>query len=224
MSQARIHVSTRKGLFTFERGASGWSIARVSFLGDNCTLTMHDPRSGHLLTALNHGHFGVKLHRSTDGAASWQEVATPTYPEKPADYVPKLPAEGRPVDWALKLIWALAPGGLDEPGRVWCRTLPGGLFRSDDDGDSWELNRPLWDDLRREEWFGGGADQPGIHSVCVDPRDSRHVAIGVSCGGVWRTRDGGRTWQHAGRVYAARAPVRSQRAGSAHARAVLRHA
>jgi hypothetical protein len=194
----RCHVATRKGLFTLERGPSGWSIARVSFLGDNCTISMHDPRTGHLYAALNHGHFGIKLHRSTDGGATWKEAATPAYPEKPADYVPRAPAEGTPADWALKLIWSLTPGGRDEPGVIWCGTLPGGLFRSADAGDSWELNRTLWDDPKREEWFGGGADHPGIHSVLVDPRDSRHVTIGVSCGGVWQTRDSGRSWQMGG--------------------------
>ena len=190
----RCHVATRKGLFSLERGSAGWSVARVSFLGDNCTLVMHDPRSGDLLAALDHGHFGVKMHRSRNGGATWDEIAAPQYPEKPADYKPKTPAEGRPVDWSLKLVWALSPGGADEPGVIWCGTLPGGLFRSEDGGDSWELNRPLWDDPRREEWFGGGADQPGIHSVCVDPRDSSHVLLGVSCGGVWRTCDAGKTW------------------------------
>jgi hypothetical protein len=102
------------------------------------------------------------------------------------------------ADWSLKLVWALAPGGADEPGVLWCGTLPGGLFRSEDGGDSWSLNRALWDDPRREEWFGGGADHPGIHSVCVDPRDSRHVIVGVSCGGVWSTRDCGHSWQLGG--------------------------
>jgi photosystem II stability/assembly factor-like uncharacterized protein len=195
----RCHVATRKGLFTLDRGASGWSISRTNFLGDNCTLVMHDPRSGDLLAALDHGHFGVKMHRSRDAAATWQEIAAPKYPEKPADYVPKTPpAEGKSPDWALKLVWALAPGGPGETGVIWCGTLPGGLFRSEDGGDSWELNRPLWDDPRCEEWFGGGAEQPGIHSICVNPRDSEHVTIAISCGGVWRTRDGGRTWQIGG--------------------------
>jgi photosystem II stability/assembly factor-like uncharacterized protein len=186
-------------LFTLERGAAGWAISRASFLGDNCTLVMHDPRSGELLAALDHGHFGVKMHRSRDAGAAWQEIPAPKYPEKPADYVPKTPAEGRPVDWSLKLVWALEPGGPKEPGVIWCGTLPGGLFRSEDGGGCWELNRPLWDDPRREEWFGGGADQPGIHSICVDPRDASHVTIGVSCGGVWSTRDSGRTWQLGGK-------------------------
>jgi photosystem II stability/assembly factor-like uncharacterized protein len=195
----RCHVATRKGLFTVERKAAGWTISHVSFLGDNCTLAMHDPRTGHLFAALNHGHFGVKLHRSTDGGRTWSEIATPKYPEKPADYVPKsTPLEGQAADWSLKLIWALAPGGADQEGVIWCGTLPGGLFKSEDNGDTWELNRPLWDDPLREEWFGGGADYPGIHSICIDPRDSQHVLVGVSCGGVWRTRDGGKTWGLAG--------------------------
>ena len=195
----RCHVATRKGLFTVDRGSSKWSIARASFLGDNCTTVMHDPRNGELMATLNHGHFGIKMHRSSDGGESWKEIATPTYPEKPADYVPKVdPTMGKPPDWSLKLVWSLAPGGADEPGVVWCGTLPGGLFRSENRGDSWELNRPLWDDPLREQWFGGGADHPGIHSICVDPRDARSVAIGISCAGVWRTKDGGRTWQSPG--------------------------
>ena len=190
----RFHVATRKGLFTVERGGSRWSITRSNFLGDNCTLLLHDGRDGSLLAALDHGHFGVKMHRSTDGGQAWTEVAAPKYPEKPAGYTPKAPAEGRPVEWTLKLVWALAAGGAGERGRIWCGTLPGGLFSSDDGGASWTLNRPLWDDPRREEWFGGGADQPGIHSICVDPRDPTHVTIAISCGGVWTTRDSGASW------------------------------
>src|SRR5262245_24795851 len=197
---AKCHVATRKGLFTFERGRSGWTVARASFLGDNCTLTMQDARSGYVYAALNHGHFGVKMHRSKDDGATWHEVAAPKYPEKPKDYVPKkAPAEGVAADWVLKLVWAIAAGGPDESGVLWCGTLPGGLFRSADGGDSWELNRPLWDDPRREEWFGGGADQPGIHSICVDPRDPRHVTLAISCAGVWSTRDGGQSWALGGR-------------------------
>lgn len=190
----RCYVSTRKGLFTLERGARGWAVAAAAFVGDNVTLAMPDPRDGSLLAALNHGHFGNKLHRSTDRGVTWSEVGTPKYPEKPEGYQPATPVEGTPAEWSLKLIWALEPGGADEPGVIWCGTLPGGLFKSDDSGQTWALNRPLWDDPRREQWFGGGAEQPGIHSICVDPRDPRHVKVGVSCGGVWTTRDGGQTW------------------------------
>ena len=43
------HVATRKGLFTLERGRAGWKVARTSFLGDNCTLAMHDPKARTLI-------------------------------------------------------------------------------------------------------------------------------------------------------------------------------
>jgi photosystem II stability/assembly factor-like uncharacterized protein len=87
-------------------------------------------------------------------------------------------------------VWALERAG----DRLWCGTLPGGLFTSDDEGETWQLVRSLWDREERTKWFGGGADVPGIHSVCVDPRDPRTVRIAVSCGGVWETTDDGETW------------------------------
>ena len=196
----RFYVATRKGLFTVDRRVSKWSISRGTFVGDNITLVMHDRRNGNLFAAFNHGHFGIKLHRSSDHGETWAEIAAPQYPPMPEGYVPKpIPFFGKTLDWALKLIWGLAPGGADEPGVIWCGTMPGGLFKSENNGDSWELNRPRWDHPKREEWGPNGAEYPGIHSICVDPRDSRHVSIGVSTGGVWITRDGGKSWDMTGR-------------------------
>ncbi|UXI67748.1 WD40/YVTN/BNR-like repeat-containing protein [Tahibacter amnicola] len=188
----RLLVSTRKGLFALAREPAGWVIERVSFLGDNVTLAMADPRDGSWYAALNLGHFGVKLHRSVDGGREWQEIAVPAYAEgdeaRTGDGKPPRPA-------TLSLLWSLAAGGADQPGRLWAGTIPGGLFRSDDHGATWELVRPLWDKPERAGWFGGGYDDPGIHSVCVDPRDARTVRIAISCGGVWQTADDGVTWK-----------------------------
>ena len=75
-----LHVSTRKGLFRLRRGASGWAIEHVSFLGDPVTAVLEDPRDGTLYAALNLGHFGVKLRRSEDGGQRWTEVAAPAFP------------------------------------------------------------------------------------------------------------------------------------------------
>ncbi len=187
----RMLISTRKGLFTALRGTTGWAVSNVDFLGDNVTLALHDPRSGYSYAALDHGHFGVKLHRNKgDG---WQEIAAPAYPEKPADVI-STDGWGKDLPWATVLIWALETGGPDEPGVIWCGTLPGGLFKSEDHGETWQLNRPLWDEPKRKRWMGGGRELPGIHSICVDPRSSRTVRVGVSCGGVWQTDDGGETW------------------------------
>jgi len=191
-----LHVATRKGLFGLMRKNKTWRITQRSFLGDNCTLTMRDPRDGAMYAALNHGHFGIKLHRSDDDGQTWDEITVPRYPDMPADYQPTdQPEEGEPAPWTLKLIWALEPGGANEPGVLWCGTLPGGLFKSSDHGESWQLNESLWFNPAREKWFGGGADYPGIHSMCFHPDDPRRIALGVSCGGVWHTSDGGQTWR-----------------------------
>jgi hypothetical protein len=184
-------VSTRKGLFRVARRSGGWAVESVDFLGDNVTLTLADPRDGRCYAALDHGHFGVKVHRST--ASGWEEVATPAYPPKP-EGLEENDMWGRPVPWSTARIWALQPGGANQPGVLWCGTLPGGLFRSADHGESWEIVRSLWDHPGRKRWMGGGADLPGIHSVVVDPRDADHVWIAVSTGGIWFTEDGGASW------------------------------
>ena len=188
----QLVVSTRKGLFTAKKKSSGWAVAGSEFLGDNVTLALHDGRDGATYAALNLGHFGVKLHRK-DKDGEWREIAAPKYPPKP-EGLNDLDGWGKPVNWATHMIWALEAGGADEPGTLWAGTMPGGLFRSRDRGETWELIGSLWEHPSRNKWLGGGADLPGIHSICVDPRSSNTVRIAVSCGGVWVTQDGGESW------------------------------
>ena len=191
----RILVGTRKGLFTIRRTSSGWGVAADHFLGDPVNLVCGDPRDGTVYAALDTGHFGTKLHRSSDGGETFEEVAVPVYPEKPADEEDVKALQRDPLEWKLKAAWSLVPGGKDEEGLLWCGTTPGGLFVSADRGSSWEMVQSLWDHPLRKEWFGGGTDVPALHSICVHPEDPAHVTIGVSCGGVWRTRDHGETWE-----------------------------
>ena len=52
----------------------------------------------------------------------------------------------------------------------------------------------MWELPERAEWMGGGYDHPGIHTLLVDPRNSKRLTLGVSTGGVWRSDDGAQTW------------------------------
>lgn len=187
-------VSTRKGLFVYDLSGSTPRVSGRHFLGDNVALALVDPRTSSWYAAMDLGHFGAKLHRSTDRGQTWKEIGVPVYPKRPEGAGDEIGADGRPLPWDLKRIWSLAAGGADQPGRLWCGTIPGGLFVSDDHGDSWRLVESLWQHPSRLKWFGGGADYPGIHSICVDPRDARVVRIAISCGGAWTTRDDGATW------------------------------
>ena len=179
----RLHVSTRKGLFTLEcpsKRGTEWTIRDVAFLGVPVTMSLADPREGSWYAALDHGHFGVHLHCSRDRGKHWEEIAVPCYP--PDACVPQrmpteaAPGEGPPTKPAiLSEIWALETGGDDQPGVLWCGTIPGGLFRSQDAGSSWDLCESLWNRPERQQWFGGGKDDPGLHSTSLrtlHPRSS----------------------------------------------------
>lgn len=185
----RLYVASRKGLFRFERQGGGWAAGPPAFAGEPVSAVLADPRDGLLYAALKLGHFGVKLHRSEDGGGRWTELPTPAFPaEEPAG------EKGA----SLEMIWTLAAGGAREPGVLWAGLMPAALARSDSRGESWSFLESLWRVPERKEWFGGGYDQAGIHSVHVDPRDSRRLTVAISCGGVWRSADGGAGWRVAG--------------------------
>ena len=179
----RAWVATRKGLFELRHQGSGWQIVNTSFLAEPVTMVLPPDDKGHMLAALNLGHFGVKVHASQDFGMTWSEVATPAYPPQPEG------AEG--PAWKLVQIWSLER---DASGAIWAGTNPGGLFKSMDGGASWQLNESLWNRKERLGWFGGGYDTPGIHSICPHPSVPGEMLLGISCGGAWRTLDGGADW------------------------------
>jgi hypothetical protein len=179
----KLYVGTRKGLFVF----AGATLGKPHFLGDPVSMVLPE-RDGTLYAALNLGHFGVKLRRSDDGGKSWHEVAAPEYPPQPEGSTDKTP-------WKLVQLWSLESDGR----RLWAGTIPGGLFTSEDRGASWQLVASLWNLPERKEWSGGGYDHPGIHSIAIDPRDEKRITVAISTGGVWQTRDGGRSWVIAAR-------------------------
>ncbi|HUF96581.1 MAG TPA: hypothetical protein VMM60_00530 [Ilumatobacter sp.] len=187
-------VGTRKGLFNVSVSDGAAKLTEPAFAGTPVTNAMCDRRDGTWYASLDHGHFGVHLHRSDDAGATWVEIAAPEYPPKPDDVSHLNPFTQQEVVWATQLGWVIEPGHADEPGVLWCGTIPGGLFKSADRGDSWQLVESLWNHPARAKWAGGGFDDAGIHSISVDPRGPGRVLVGVSCGGAWRTDDGGDSW------------------------------
>ncbi len=196
-----LFIATRKGLLECQRGADGWKLGALHFRGDCTTMLLPNPHDGTLYAGLNLGHFGAKLRRRRAGSSTWEDCGVPHYPDgaeiscRPAS--PDVPPASKPA--TLTEIWSLEAADPARPESLWAGTIPGGLFYSDDAGATWTLNRPLWDQPARLRWFGGGKDDPGLHSICVNPANSQHVTVAISCGGVWRSFDGGASWTNESR-------------------------
>lgn len=216
-----ILLATKKGTLLIDRKKGGWKPRPIAQPGQAVSYVDCDPRDGTLWACMDNAHWGPALMRSRDGGESWEDASRVVYPEG-ARYIEQIipspeamEKAGKKITYkpaALMKIWALGFAGADQPGVIHAGTLPGGLFTTRDGGGSWELNRPLWnhesrggdlfkgDATSRNQWGGTPAAMaygefvPGIHSVVVDPRDSNHIYVAVSCAGVIETRDGGKTW------------------------------
>ena len=182
-------VGTTKGLVVYQVEKNEWAVLAVHFEGLPVSMVYVDERNQTWWVGVSHRHWGEKLHYSKDEGSTWHEAAIPSY--KGYDYKPGKPA-------TLKKIWVIAHAGFDRPGELWAGTEPGGLFHSRDEGKSWQIVETLWNHPSRtneNQWFGAGKDYPFIHSIVVDPTDSNHVYIGISCAGIFETTDGGKSWQ-----------------------------
>lgn len=181
-------IGTSKGLVVFQKTSKGWAYQTVYFLGMPVSMVYVDERNGSWWACLAHRHWGQKIHRSYDQGKTWEMIDTPVYPE---DATLK---SGKPA--TFRKVWSMTHAGLDRPDELYLGTEPGGLFYSKDGGNSFHLLESLWDHpSRKDEWFGAGRDHPFIHSIVVDPRDSNHYYIAVSCAGVFETFDNGVNWK-----------------------------
>jgi photosystem II stability/assembly factor-like uncharacterized protein len=185
-------VATRKGAWVFhgDAGRKNWRADGPHFLGQIVNHLALDPRDGRtLLAATSTGHLGPTMHRSTDFGRSWQEAKQP-----PA--FAKVP-EGQTGRSVKHTFW-LAPGHASEPGVWYAGTSPQGLFRSEDGGNHWQPFGAINDDPQYRAWMGreqdGTPDGPKLHSITIDPRDPKHMYMGMSGGGAHESHDGGKNW------------------------------
>jgi photosystem II stability/assembly factor-like uncharacterized protein len=92
-------------------------------------------------------------------------------------------------------IWAF---GADPrvPGRLYLGVSPALLYWSDDGGVSWRACEAIRRIPGYESWtFPPPPHIPHVRSVAPDPQVVGAVYIGVEEGGIYRSADGGETWQ-----------------------------
>jgi photosystem II stability/assembly factor-like uncharacterized protein len=77
---------------------------------------------------------------------------------------------------------------------MYCGVEPAALFESRDAGESWSLNRGLFDHPHRPRWNPGNGGLC-LHTIIPDPANRERMVVGISSGGVYVSGDSGGTWQ-----------------------------
>lgn len=179
-------VGTMKGAFVLKSDANrkSWEVGGPYFPGRAIYAMNYDGRDGRnkLWAAVNSSYWGSYLSTSTDFGKSWTE---------PETYGIKFPDD---AETSLKQIWQIVPGNSQEPKTLYCGVEPAALFRSDDAGETWSLVKGLYDHPHRPQWQPGGGGLC-LHTILPDPGNKERMHIAISTGGVYRTDDGGKSWE-----------------------------
>jgi photosystem II stability/assembly factor-like uncharacterized protein len=179
-----VLVGTRKGAFAFSSDArrKTWKIEGPWFAGNQIHHFVRDDRDhGTLLVAVNNDWFGPDIQRSSDWGRTW----------KPTQGGVRY---GKDSGLSVKRIWHVRPGRPTEPGVVYAGVDPAGLFRSGDNGATWEEVTGLNRHETREKWTPGAGGLI-LHTVLLPPGRPERIYVAISAAGVFRSVDAGKTWQ-----------------------------
>lgn len=187
----RLFVGTTKGAFFLDSDPARktFEVSKPHFLGCNIHHGVADPRDPKvLLLAVRTGHLGPTIYRSLNRGRTWIEAQKP----------PALSRVGRAKQRTVHHTFWLTPGHADEPGVWYAGTSPQGLFRSEDQGDTWEEVLGFNHHKKLKAWTGnfgmGTPEGAKLHSILIHPEDKNHMYVSMSSGGTFETLDQGETW------------------------------
>ncbi|HEV3124408.1 MAG TPA: exo-alpha-sialidase [Candidatus Dormibacteraeota bacterium] len=190
MAEAIVLIGTRKGLVIARSDGDrrSWNVEPMQFANQEVYAVAVDARRDppRLFAGVGAGHWGPTLAHSDDLGRTWTEP------------------EGAPVafpqgtETALVRIWHIHPAAANQPDVVYAGVEPHALFRSDDGGLSFTLVAGLWEHPHRPSWMPGGGGAC-LHTVLTHPSDTQRVLVAMSAAGVYRSSDGGTSWEPANR-------------------------
>jgi hypothetical protein len=180
-------IGTKKGAFIFDLSENRQKATprEPILFGQIIYHMVSDPRNPKtILMAAKTGHLGPTIFRSEDGGKSWKEASQPPKFEENAN---------KSVDFVF---W-ITPGHKSKPNQWFASTSPQYLFVSNDNGDTWipvdKFNKhPLIAELIKDNQ--GTPAGPLLHSINISSEDPNHMAVALSSGGVFETKDGGENW------------------------------
>jgi serine/threonine protein kinase len=179
-------LGTTKGAFLARSKSDRkhWDVAGPYFHGHAVYSLAYDNRNGRhrLWASTGSPLWGTYLRSSDDFGKTWTN---------PLEAHIKFPPES---GLSLKNIWKIALGPPEAADKLYCGVEPAALFESQDAGETWSLVRGLFEHPHRPRWMPG---QGGLclHTILLHPTDAGRMHVGISAAGVYRTDDGGRSWQ-----------------------------
>ena len=187
MTPRRDHVvllvGTKKGGFVFTSDASRrhWKVSGPHLKGREVYHMAYDGRTGDILASVISNHWGPTVAKSKDLGVEWKESKTP----------PKFPKSS---GLSVARLWHIRPGGEDDPGVVYAGVEPACLFRSEDNGDSWEVNEAMMNHRTRKKWQPGGGGLC-LHTIIPNQQRPKRIHVAISAVGTMRTENGGESWE-----------------------------
>lgn len=183
MKQIMLMIGTRKGAFLAfsDLDRRKWTLTGPHFGGNDVNhVTYHEGRSPSVLVALKNAWWGPDVKTSFDLGRTWSEA-------------PGTLRFAAHRSRSVERIWFITRNG-NTSQPIYAGVDPAALFRSDDGGATWTEVESLADHPTHDQW------QPGLgglmaHTICVDPSNYDRIFVGVSAVGIFRSDDGGATWQ-----------------------------
>ncbi len=194
MSKVRVLVGTRKGAFilTSDGARRDWQVDGPHFGGWEIYHLKGSPADpDRIYASQSSSWFGQTIQRSDDGGRSWTTVGNEfAYAGVPGTHQWY---DGTPHPWEFKRVWHLEPA-LDDPDTVYAGIEDAALFRSRDGGKSWSELAGL------RQHGSGPSGQPGagglcLHTIILDPSNTKRIYVAISAAGAFRSDDAGQTWR-----------------------------
>jgi photosystem II stability/assembly factor-like uncharacterized protein len=175
----RLLVATTHGINVIERkGRSGeWSVTGRVLDGKHVSALMIEPRNGGIFAGVHNGG----LWFSADDGATWERRSN-----------------GLTIEHVYSLGYAVHPDGV----VLYAGTEPVSLFRSRDNGQSWQELPEIGRVPGHEKWtFPPPPHVAHTKGLTFDPRDPNVIYAAIEQGALLKTTDGGLSWRELGSYY-----------------------
>jgi photosystem II stability/assembly factor-like uncharacterized protein len=194
MAGVRVLVGTKKGAFLLSSDGrrDDWEVTGPFFGGWEIYHVAGSPADpNRLFASQSSGWFGQVVQRSDDGGRSWNPVGNDFTYEAPVGTHQWYDGTLRPFEFTR--VWHFEPS-LDDPDTVYAGVQDASLFKSTDGGSTWRELSGLRKHDSGASW-APGAGGMCLHSIILDPKNKDRMFVAISAAGVFRSEDGGDSWQ-----------------------------